>query len=314
MPVPSLAVLNTSAAKIFSTTWCLAEVLFRQLILRRAEVCHFIDASHAPLLIAVLLFKLRVTYLVLGEAKKDKYLSLWRLALRSGRIKLIVETAEVKKSWDEINRDSVFEIPVAVSSIGSDCIQEHCRQELGIPLDAYVLLFFGTHRESKDYVTPLQGVLRFASSERPWLLFAGPVISGDDPGLLVRNSALKEAVVINRFIPDEEAGLFFNAANLVVLSYGRNYWKGSAVLLQAVQYQKPLLVSGEGHLENFVRNWNVGLAFESCNASSFEEAIRSFKSLPPNELSIFKQNLAFARERFSWSTIIDEYMRIWEGY
>src|SRR5258706_7500171 len=193
MPVPSLAVLNTSAAKIFSTTWCLAEVLFRQLILRRAEVCHFIDASHAPLLIAVLLFKLRVTYLVLGEAKKDKYLSLWRLALRSGRIKLIVETAEVKKSWDEINRDSVFEIPVAVSSIGSDCIQEHCRQELGIPLDAYVLLFFGTHRESKDYVTPLQGVLRFASSERPWLLFAGPVISGDDPGLLVRNSALKEA-------------------------------------------------------------------------------------------------------------------------
>ena len=62
----------------------------------------------------------------------------------------------------------------------SDLIVSKSRQELGIPLDACVLLFFGTHRESKGYVTPLQGVLRFAPSERPWLLCAAPVISGDD--------------------------------------------------------------------------------------------------------------------------------------
>jgi hypothetical protein len=80
-----------------------------------------------------------------GEAKKDKYLSLWRIALRSGRVKLIIETAEVKKSWDEINRDSVFEIPVAVSSIGSDCIQEQAGigYSAGCLIDEYMRIWEG---------------------------------------------------------------------------------------------------------------------------------------------------------------------------
>jgi glycosyltransferase involved in cell wall biosynthesis len=227
-------------------------------------------------------------------------------AFETNRLTFIVETEETLRQWQPIAGSHVRYIPVAVADpIGSSMAPDEARNHYGIPANRFVCLFFGTHREGKDYHTSIEAA-KLASS-KPFLVFAGPVISKNDPERIVKTLGFSDALVLNRNFRDgEEAGLFA-ACDIVVLPYAEGYTKGSAVLLQACKYGKRVIATNTGYFAEFIRTHHTGLLFTYGSKESLAECYnRSASEQTPSMFSDIRKT----RRTFSWTNVIPQYVSV----
>ncbi|HEX4782849.1 MAG TPA: glycosyltransferase, partial [Candidatus Sulfotelmatobacter sp.] len=136
-----------------------------------------------------------------------------------------------------------------------------CRQRLGIPTNAKVVLFFGWIREYKN-VPGLIAAFRGLNNPDAALCLAGrefPKSGASKSGGSVREQAGSDARIHMhlRHVPNEEVQTFFRAADLVVLPYREILNSGTALL--ALSFNRPVLVPNKGamaELQALVgRNW-----------------------------------------------------------
>lgn len=227
-------------------------------------------------------------------------------AFETNRLTFIVETEETLRQWQPIAGSHVRYIPVAVEDpIGPSLTPKEARTLYGIPANRFVCLFFGTHREGKDYHTAIEAA-KLASS-KPFLIFAGPVISKNDPERIVKELGFSDALVLNRNFRDgEEAGLFA-ACDVVVLPYAEGYTKGSAVLLQACKYNKRVIATNTGHFAEFIKAHHTGTLFSYGSKESMAACYD--RSAFADTLSLFT-GIENTRRTFSWTNTIAAYLSI----
>jgi glycosyltransferase involved in cell wall biosynthesis len=179
---------------------------------------------------------------------------------------------------------------------------------LGLPDDAFICLFFGTHRTGKDYQTALEAA-KLAKSH-PFLLFAGPVISGNDPGRLIQASGYSNAMSWNRFFLDSEASRVFDASDLAVLPYDKGYEKGSAVLLQACKYGKPVVAANTGHLANFINLHRTGRLYKPENPVDLAKVLDEMAKISEAERIKLAKRIQTTADFYSWNNLTRKYMDI----
>jgi len=288
-------------------------VLCLKRALREEESPHIycLDARHQSLFYYLRRTPNAFSHLCLGGPNPSDSVhrrDLYRQAFATNRLTFIVETEETRRQWEPIAGHHVVHIPVAIESPSIVLPSKtEARRSLGLPEDRLICLFFGTHREGKDYQLAIAATQTARS--KPFLVFAGPLISRNDPERLLEESGFSDAVVWKHNYADGEEASLFAACDAVVLPYAEGYTKGSAVLLQACKYERPVIATDTGHLAEFVRLHDTGLLFKAGSVKSLAQCYDGIRNWCTSEHVEKIQNV---KNRFSWDSLIRDYLRVFE--
>jgi glycosyltransferase involved in cell wall biosynthesis len=175
------------------------------------------------------------------------------------------------------------------------------REELG--LRGNVVLFFG-------YVRPYKG-LRYLLRALPAvlekvdldLLVVGEFWEDKSEYLkLIKELGIEEHVkIVDRYIPNEDIGRYFAAADAAILPYESG--SQSAVIQVSYAHNTPVIASRAGGLADDVIDGKTGFLVEPKNEKALAEAIIRFYR--QRKRAEFVKNVKKTKQKFSWA----EYLR-----
>jgi glycosyltransferase involved in cell wall biosynthesis len=182
-----------------------------------------------------------------------------------------------------------------------DADAEAARAELGADDDELVVLLFGQLRSDKGVRD-----LLLAAADVPGVRV---VLAGEDKGALAEVADLRadvrlvgRLVVREGFVPAEEAGRLFAAADVAALPYRQA--SASGVLLLASGYGRPSVVYPVGGLPEYVVDGETGWLCERAAPDALAARLREIAAA--GRAACRTRGVAaraLADERFSWDAI-----------
>jgi len=181
--------------------------------------------------------------------------------------------------------------------------RSEARRDLGFEEDAPVALYFG-------FVRPYKGLMH--------LIRALPPAARQVPGLRllvvgefwsdvqkyrdeVERLGVEEMVtIVDRYVPNEEVGRYFEAADIVVLPYETA--SGSGIIQIAYSFAKPVVTTSVGALVEVVDEGKTGFLVPPCDPQALAGAISGF--FRSGTADDFARNIERFRERFSWDGFV----------
>jgi glycosyltransferase involved in cell wall biosynthesis len=172
--------------------------------------------------------------------------------------------------------------------------REEARSRLGIPGDRTVLLFFGLVRRYKGLDLMVKAMKLLPENN---LLMAAGENYGSEDDLMELAAPLGERFRrFNEFIPDADVGLYFRAADMVVLPYRTATQSGVAQI--ALAFRKPMVVTSAGSLGETVSPGVTGEVAEPDPRALAEAVTKCRHLLDDPELDL---RIGQWAERFSWN-------------
>ena len=177
------------------------------------------------------------------------------------------------------------------------------RQKLNVPAGKFVFLFYGGGYRRKGLHLAVQAMLDLPSDNPAFLLCAGKQDpTGETAQGLEKLAAQNRALLINRYVSDEEEKLCFAASDAVLLPY-LNHFGTSGVLSRAMSARKPVIVSDEQLLGKLTRERGLGLLFPSGDAKALAASMKQAIALTPEERAKVQEaartyTLRYSREAF----------------
>ncbi len=154
--------------------------------------------------------------------------------------------------------------------------KERARAELGLPQDAPVLLFFGYVRPYKGLETLLRAFATVVSAADARLVVAGefyePLRRYEE---LAAELGIADRVrFYDEYVPNEQVGVLFAAADAVVLPYLTATQSG--IIPMAYAYGRPVITTAVGGLPEMVRPGRTGLLVPPADPVALSDAILRF--------------------------------------
>jgi glycosyltransferase involved in cell wall biosynthesis len=106
--------------------------------------------------------------------------------------------------------------------------------------------------------------------------------------------------IIDRFVPDREVGLYFSAADLVVLPYESA--TQSAVIQIAFDFARPVLATRVGGLPEAVRDGETGMLVEPRNPTALADAIIRYYE---EKMEATLRRRLLQRQPFPWERLAE---------
>ncbi|MEZ5025890.1 MAG: glycosyltransferase [Chitinophagales bacterium] len=175
-------------------------------------------------------------------------------------------------------------------------------QSLNFNPNKKYLLFFGLIRDYKGLDILLKAMATNAIKNSDiQLIVAGEYYSNkEEYEQLIQQLQLQDKLELHtRFIPDNEVGNYFCAADLVVQPY--KHATQSGVTQICYHFNKPMLVTNVGGLPEIVPNNKVGYVVEP-NADAVAQAILQFYN--EHKETEFIQNILEEKKKYAWSTMV----------
>jgi len=235
--------------------------------------------------------------------------ALVRLALSQGQAfvvhseadekSLIALLPEVTAGGERVHR-AVLPLHTIAPSVG----RREARRRLALPPDASVALFFG-------FVRPYKG-LAYLVDALPQVLDQVPKFHLLVAGEFWESAAEHELRAAelgvagrmhldDRYIPNEEVGRYFAAADVVVLPYTEATQSGVVTL--AYQFGRPVIATRAGGLPEVVDDGLTGLIVPPADSSALAAAlVRVFRE--PGLAQRLRSGVREAEGRFSWSRLV----------
>lgn len=183
-------------------------------------------------------------------------------------VKLIANGRKVYKS--ELPIYDCYETNDAVSS--SDL-----RKEFGFSEQDKVLLFFGYVRKYKGLdllIDAFPGIKSSITNAK--LLIVGEFY--DSPEFYIdkikKLGIVKDTVVVNKFVPNEDVGKYYKASDLVILPYRSATQSG--ILNVAYGFSKPVIVTNVGGLSEFVEDKKTGIIIKPDSTQEISDGVNEF--------------------------------------
>jgi D-inositol-3-phosphate glycosyltransferase len=182
------------------------------------------------------------------------------------------------------------------------------RERIGVPPDRSVILFFGLIKRYKGLehlVEAFENVRH--RSPNAFLLVVGDLFRGDPDGytfyrsLLERLEGRDDVRCVAQYVPVEDVGLYFAAADVVVLPYVRTTHSG--VLLAAYAAARPVVVTDTGGLRESVEEGRSGLVVPPADPPALAEAIVDILGHPDRRDAMGKRARQLAATVYSWDSI-----------
>lgn len=176
------------------------------------------------------------------------------------------------------------------------------RKKLGLTDDKKVLLFFGYVRAYKGLMNLIEAMpILLREDEKYFLLIVGEFYESKDKyfekikELNIQNNVL----IIDEFVPNEEVGIYYSAADVVVLPY--NSATQSGILNIAYGFKKPVVVTNVGGLPELVEDGKTGFIVEPKNPEALAEGIKKYFSA--SNIVDFSKNIETFVKKNSFMTI-----------
>lgn len=185
---------------------------------------------------------------------------------------------------------------------------EQARAALKIPVEDKVVLFFGFIRQYKGLDMLLEALGKVELKElNVKLLLAGEFYGDDDLyQSLIQKYGLQDRVYLHTsFIPSDEVGKYFCAADVVVLPYRTATQSG--ITQVAYHFDLPMIVTRVGGLPELVHDGLVGTVVEP-NVAEIAKGIASFYD--QNKGSVFRENMKEEKKKYSWDIFGEEIIRL----
>ncbi|MGQ9599807.1 MAG: glycosyltransferase [Anaerolineae bacterium] len=175
------------------------------------------------------------------------------------------------------------------------------RRRLGLKEEQRVLLFFGFVRAYKGVRYLIEAVSLLPDHLDIHLLIVGEFWDDVAPYReQIRASGLEGRVtVIDRYIPNEEVGIYFAAADLVVLPYTEASQSGVAQIAWGAGV--PVITTSVGGLPDVIQDGATGLLVPPGDSPALAAAILRYfeEGLSPT----FRANIQAQKARFSWERL-----------
>ncbi|MCU0414733.1 MAG: glycosyltransferase, partial [Ignavibacteriaceae bacterium] len=208
----------------------------------------------------------------------DKFLTKLGLKFAS---KFLALSGIVEKEVQQFSKEKkVFrsELPVYDCYKQAESIDvKKLKQEFGFAEDSLVLLFFGYVRKYKGLDILIEAFPKILSTNsKAKLLIVGEFY--DNPSEyfeLIKKLKIEDSVkVINQFVPNEDVGKYYQAADVVILPYRSATQSG--ILNVAYGFYKPVIVTDVGGLAEFVDEGRTGFVVAPNSPDAIEEGVNKF--------------------------------------
>ena len=196
--------------------------------------------------------------------------------------------------------------------------QMEARGCLGIDPGARVLLIFGKIQRYKGIDLALQALNRLPQTADRWVLLVVGGGDNNDEGYLktlqdyVHKENLASAVKFyTHFVPDKDIGLFFQAADLLLLPYREGEFQ-SGVLFLAYRFGLPVIVSDVGSLAEDVEHAVTGLVFRSEDPLDLATRIEEFYRELHRRPDLRQQIQRYVLGKYNWDHISRETLDVYQ--
>ncbi len=185
----------------------------------------------------------------------------------------------------------------------ADYTQQTARTRLNLADDEKVLLFFGYVRAYKG-LHHLIAALPEVLSEMPVrLLIAGEFYEDEEKYIQqIKELGLEQAILLKTdYIPNEEVGLYFTAADVTVLPYLSATQSG--IIQIAYNFDKPVITTDVGGLPEVIEPGKTGFIVPTADNHALAQAIiRFFRA---REGTDFPGYIKTYKKRFSWENLAE---------
>jgi D-inositol-3-phosphate glycosyltransferase len=182
--------------------------------------------------------------------------------------------------------------------------QKAAREQLGIPPESKTLLFFGFVREYKGLHLLLDALpeIRKQLSDVKLLVVGEFYDARESYDKKIRELGLADCVSIrDDYVPNEEVGIYFAAADCVVLPYRSATQSG--IIQVAYALDLPVITTDVGGLAEVVENNVTGFIVPPGSPAALAEAAQKFYSAGGRPA--FEENVKRAAHKFSWDGLIE---------
>ncbi|HKX19311.1 MAG TPA: glycosyltransferase family 4 protein [bacterium] len=216
-----------------------------------------------------------------------------------------------------IDQSRIVRVPHANYYHLRDRSATQCRRDypdLGIPSGARPILFFGSIAPYKGLSLLIEAFsLLLRDDPSVYLVIAGrPKDDFEVYNRQIHRLKLEEHVVADlRYIPFEEFGRFFLAANVVVLPYQRIYQSG--ILQLAYAFGRPVVVTNVGGLGEMVAEDRTGLVAETNDTVGLASAIRHLLTEHANAEEMGNRARRLATTKYSWAAVARKVAEIYQA-
>ncbi|MBN2586195.1 MAG: glycosyltransferase [Candidatus Fermentibacteraceae bacterium] len=221
-----------------------------------------------------------------------------------GRMKLAVVHSgtdlEEAESLDLGTRLLQLYHPIYDQYVDPDMTRQKARDQLGYSGKTRLVLFFGLVRSYKG----VQDLVRAMGSlpEDILLLIVGECYSDRREIMdIISSLGLSRRIMwIDRFVPDEEVPVYFNAADIVALPYRQATQSGVAQI--ALSFGKVLVLTDTGGLSELVEPGSTGYLAQPWSPSSVAESILEAFNLLMDPLTgerIHRKAASFSWENYA---------------
>ncbi|MDO8586072.1 MAG: glycosyltransferase [Armatimonadota bacterium] len=179
--------------------------------------------------------------------------------------------------------------------------RDACRRELG--LDGNVILFFGLVRRYKGLIHLIQAMPKVLSRIDATLLIVGEFYDKKEPYLEeIRKLGVSDrALIVDEYVPNEEVGRYFTAADVAALPYVSATQSG--IVQIAFGFNKPVIATSVGGLPDVIEHGETGLLTPPEDPDALADAIIDFFAESRGEQ--FSRNIAARQDEFSWGRMVD---------
>ena len=174
-------------------------------------------------------------------------------------------------------------------------------EKLGFDPSFQYLLFFGLIRDYKglDILIKAFADKRFRNQKLK-LIVAGEYYADREKyvGLIKKHQLENDIIQVDKFIPDSEVALYFNACDLVVQPYKSATQSGVTQI--AYHFNKPMIVTNVGGLSEMCPDGKVGYVTDPT-PNAIADAILKFFADTDKEAMI--ENIIGEKQKYSWDIL-----------
>lgn len=191
---------------------------------------------------------------------------------------------------------------------GSILDSQTARQQLGVPADKKVLLFFGIIRDYKGLHLLIEALSQLDDSYH--LLVAGEVYgSFEKYAQQINQLNLGEKISLhNHYISDNEVNQYFSAADVCVLPYVSATQSGITSI--ANHFLLPLIATDVGGLKETIYDGETGLMVPEVNPKAIAKVITHYFN--ENLKERFSAKIAEHNRENSWDNFTDKILQFYQ--
>jgi glycosyltransferase involved in cell wall biosynthesis len=178
---------------------------------------------------------------------------------------------------------------------------ESARARLKIGLDEKVVLFFGYIRAYKGLNCLIDALPAVLKQQPVKLIIAGEFYDNEEKyRQQIKDLELESHIILKAdYIPNEDVGLYYAAADVVALPYISATQSG--IIQIAYNYNKPVITTNVGGLPEVIEEGRTGFVVPAQDTQALADSIIHFFKVK-GEIN-FTENIQKYKQRFSWENL-----------